>query len=153
MLVWSGFASSQPFLPIGGRWQALNQSRLSLHVLTPCLVLDTRTTPDGPLAGPALEPGESRSFDLSLSSCSIPGTATSLVGNLTVTQPAAPGTIRIYAGNSESPAITSLEFAAGRTRANLAISRLATDGTKTITIENLSPGTAHVILDVSGYLQ
>lgn len=153
MLILGGFDGSLSFLPEGGRWQALNQARLSFHVLAPCRLIDTRNQPEEPLGGPALGPGERRTFDVSLSACDVPPTASSIVANLAVTQPAAAGSLRLCAGNAESPAVTSLEFAAGRTRANLVFSRLATDGTKTVAIENLSAGPAHVILDVSGYFQ
>lgn len=42
------------------------------YTLPPCRVLDTRGAPSGPLAGPALQPGETRSFDLSASTCGVP---------------------------------------------------------------------------------
>ena len=73
--------------------------------------------------------------------------------NVTVTGSGAPGELRLFPGNgiSPNPPASSIFYAAGRTRANNAIVRLATDGTATLKVQNVSASSVHFILDVSGY--
>gem|GEM_PF-6876007 len=117
--------------------------------LTPCRVLDTRNA-DGPYGGPVLTAGEIRTFTIT-GVCGVPENAVSIVGNLTVTEPSAGGSFRFWAGDGVATITESVSFAVGRTRANNLICQLATDGSGAAKIENVSAGTAHAILDVSGY--
>jgi hypothetical protein len=41
----------------------------------------------------------------------------------------------------------------GQTRANNAIVQLATDGTGSLSVKNVSGGAAHVVIDVYGYFK
>jgi hypothetical protein len=122
----------------------------TLAALAPCRVFDTRD-PAGPLGGPALQPSATRTFLVSSSSCGIPPTATAIAVNVTVTGATAGGSLSADAGNQMLSSATVVSFNAGKTRANNAIIRLATDGTGTIVFGNNSAGTAHVTLDVVGY--
>lgn len=153
MLVWSGYDLLVGYTTTGARWQAIPQGQVSLNTVTPCRILDTRISPNGPLAGPVLGPSERRTFDVSRGPCGIPASATAIIGNLTVTQPNAGGFFRIYSGNAGSATTSTVSFNSGGTRASSVIVRMATDGSGTIAIENVSGGTAHAILDVSGYFQ
>ncbi|KAA0250341.1 MAG: hypothetical protein EDX89_22975, partial [Acidobacteria bacterium] len=121
----------------------------SYFTLTPCRVFDTRD-PDGPLGGPFLSPGQVRSFTLP-GTCSIPPSAISVSGNITVTQPTAPGFLRLFPGDSLPPGSSTINFSPGQTRANNLILGLASDGSGTINVENGSTGTAHTLFDVNGY--
>lgn len=125
---------------------------LSFYVASPCRVLDTRN-PVGPLGGPALPPGATRTVDVAASPCGVPPGAKSISVNLTVTQPAAGGYLTVYPADRSLPSTSNVNFAAGRTRANSAVLGLATDGSGAIKVFNGSGGTVHVILDVNGYLQ
>jgi hypothetical protein len=74
--------------------------------------------------------------------------------NLTAVAPAAAGSLTVYPGNWVSaPAVSTVNFTAGITRANTAIVGLATDGTGTVKVENRSAGAVHFVLDVNGYFQ
>lgn len=117
--------------------------------LTPCRLFDTRN-PDGPFGGPVMAANASRTFDV-VGNCGVPLEARAVSGNLTVTQPVAAGEFNIYAGDALAPGTSALSFRAGATKANNAFVRLATDGTGTATLRNVSAGTAHGILDVNGY--
>ena len=66
---------------------------------------------------------------------------------------AAAGELRLFPGNSVSPnpPASALFYGAGKTRANNDSIRLATDGTATLKVHNVSAGSVHFILDVSGY--
>jgi virginiamycin B lyase len=65
--------------------------------VAPCRVADTRTT-----APPALAAGDDRTF-LIKGKCGIPATAKSVSLNVTVTQPTAPGAIRLYPTGQSRP--------------------------------------------------
>lgn len=122
-----------------------------LHTLTPCRVVDTRSA-SGPYGGPALAPGAERVFVVA-GRCGVPAGATAVSVNLTVTQPAAAGSFRAFPGDGTPSAASALAFDAGRTRANNAILMLSSSGSGTVTVKNDSTGTAHVLIDVNGYLQ
>ncbi len=124
----------------------------SFYTLPPCRVLDTRN-PAGPLGGPALQPGATRTFDAVGSTCGVPATAKALSVNLTVTGPVGPGQLTLYPGDEVSaPLASSINFRAGQTRANNAILLLALDSSG-FKVLNGSAGTVHFILDVNGYFQ
>jgi hypothetical protein len=121
----------------------------NLFTLAPCRVLDTRN-PTGPYGGPALQAGESRLFTLA-GRCGIPAFATAVAANVAVTQPNAPGYLTLYPPGS-SPLVSNLNYRAGQTRANNAVVGLS--GAGQLVIRNgQHSGSAHVVLDVTGYLE
>jgi len=119
--------------------------------LLPCRVLDTRLLPNGPLAGPSLQPGATRSFTIPSAPCSVPADASSISVNATVTGPLQPGFLTMYPADSVRPLASSINFSAGQTRANNAILPLSGDGNGRITVFAGSAGAVHFILDVNGY--
>jgi energy-coupling factor transporter ATP-binding protein EcfA2 len=124
------------------------------YPLTPCRVLDTRNA-TGPLGGPVLAAGGTRSFTVltAPSTCSIPLTAKTLSVNVTITMPTANGELRVFPGNGLVPATTVISFKAGQTRPNNAHVLLATDGSGSFKVQNTSAGTVHFLVDVNGYYQ
>lgn len=120
--------------------------------ITPCRLFDTRNATGPDAAAPALVAGATRTFDVS-GRCGVPETAVSLAVNVTVTGPGAAGELRIFPGNgiSPNPPASAIFYAPGKTRANNAVLRLATDGTATYKVQNVSAASTHFILDVSGY--
>jgi hypothetical protein len=123
----------------------------SFYALPPCRILDTRD-PNGPLAGPALAAGARRNF-VATGTCGVPPTARSLSVNVTVTQPAAAGDIRLFPGDTFPKTTTTINFAAGQTRANNAILLLASDGSGTFGVQNDAAGLVHFIVDVNGWFE
>jgi hypothetical protein len=73
--------------------------------------------------------------------------------NFAVTGGTASGSLSAGAGNLAVGATTVISFAAGQTRANNGILGLATDGSGTIAVGNVSAGTVHLIVDVVGYFR
>jgi hypothetical protein len=122
------------------------------YAIAPCRLFDTRNASGADAASPILAANATRTFDVS-TRCGVPDTALSLTVNVTVTGSGAAGELRIFPGNgiSPNPPASAIFYAAGKTRANNAILRLATDGTATLNVQNVSAGTVHFILDVSGY--
>jgi Metallo-peptidase family M12/IPT/TIG domain len=124
----------------------------AFHVVAPCRLLDTRN-PNGPLGGPALAGGGARRLFALAGNCGVPAGAKAVSVNVTVTQPAASGSLTLYPGNGTPTGASAISFAAGQTRANNALLYLATDGTGGFGVQNAAAGSVHFILDVNGYFQ
>ena len=120
---------------------------LDFYTATPCRLVDTRL-PTGPNGGPALQPGQTRTFALT-GSCGIPATAKALSVNLTVTDPTSIGYLSLFPAGQPVPTATSISFGPGLNRANNALILLSAGGA----IEVLSGTGAPVqfILDVNGW--
>jgi len=122
-------------------------ANLSFFTTTPCRLVDSREQLGGPLKSgiplPLVVAGQ----------CGVPATARAVVLNVTVTNATADGHLRF---SSEAPlcraATSTINFAAGQTRANHAIVTLEAGGLLAYpAIANA--GTIDLVLDVSGYFQ
>jgi hypothetical protein len=129
----------------------IHQSR-QFHTVTPCRVLDTRG-PNGPLGGPALSPGQQRTFVVTGGPCALPASARAVSVNLTVVTPTAAGFLTLFPGGGSLPPTSTINYAPGQVRANNGVFRLAGDGSGRLTIANGSAGTTQVLLDVNGYFE
>lgn len=121
---------------------------LDYHTVPPCRVVDTRAA-FGMQGGPALVSGATRTFQVA-GLCGISSTASSVQLNVTVTSPSTAGFLRVEPGDNAAASTSVLNFTAGATRANNAVSLLGTAGDLAVT---LSSGTAHVVIDVMGYFE
>ncbi|MEU0561545.1 LamG domain-containing protein [Dactylosporangium sp. NPDC006015] len=74
---------------------------------------------------------------------------TAVAVNATVISPTASGYLTLYPSNTPQPVTSNVYFQANAVLANFAIVPVGPDGT--ISIFNGSGGTAHVVVDVSGY--
>jgi hypothetical protein len=149
MIVWGG--SNGIPLNDGGQWGRV--SAALFYTLPPCRVLDTRNV-TGPLGGPSLQPGATRTFDVAASSCGIPATAKAISVNLAVTAPVGPGHLTLYPGDAvQAPLASAINFSANQTRSNNAVLPLASDGSGTINVLAGTGGTVDFILDVNGFFQ
>jgi hypothetical protein len=114
-------------------------------------LIDTRNA-NGPLSGPELSAGQTRTFTVA-GSCGIPAGAKSLAANVTVILPAASGNLQLFPGNAFPLGTSAINFNAGVDQANNALLTLATDGTGTLGVTNGAPGVVDFVLDVVGYFQ
>ena len=121
----------------------------SFNVLAPCRLLDTRD-PVGPLGGPALAAGATRPFDVG-GICGIPTDATAVSVNVTVVDAAADGNVVVYPGTGSAPPVSTVNFVAGKTRANNAILELV--GGLFSVLDRQAAGTVHLVVDVNGYFR
>jgi hypothetical protein len=121
------------------------------YTLPPCRLIDTRTPPGPPGGGPALVAGAQRTFTV-VGRCSIPVGARAIAVNMAVTESTAPGNLILFPGGASVPAVSAINYGAGRTRANNGIVPLSVGGTIGVFV-NQSSGTAHFILDVSGFFE
>lgn len=117
------------------------------YTMSPCRLVDTRNS--NPLSS-----GVSRTF-AAAGSCGIPTTAKAIAANVTVVNQTGSGNVRVYPGALALPTTSTINFQATGTRANNAVISLAPDGTGTIQgyAFVVGGGTAHVLVDVSGYYQ
>ena len=119
--------------------------------LPPCRLVDTRNA-NGPLGGPTLGANATRVFTLT-GTCLVPSGAKALSLNLTSTGATAGGSLALYPGNAFPLGTSSLNYIAGRDRANNAVLELATNGAGTLGVQNSSNGSVDVVIDVNGYFQ
>jgi hypothetical protein len=120
------------------------------YTLTPCRVIDTRNA-NAPLAGPALAANADRVFAVT-GQCGIPSGARSISVNVTVTQPAGAGDLKLYAEGGSLPVSMAINYGAGQTRANNSTAPLGNSGGLAVHCDQAS-GTVQFILDVNGYYQ
>lgn len=120
-------------------------SGLSFNTLTPCRLLDTRSSHP-----PSLAASGTRTFTLT-GACGVPPDAKALAVNVTATNAGAQGHLRLWPGDASMPVTSTVNFLAGLTRANNAILALAADGSGTVKVFNAAPATVDFVLDVAGY--
>jgi hypothetical protein len=141
---------TNPGLPPTTRTSAFTYGATGFFPLTPCRVVDTRNA-NGVLGGPALAANADRTF-MVRNVCGIPATAGAISVNLTVVQPSAAGHLRVYAGGTPLPLVSSLNYSSGQTRANDANVSLGPGGTVAVRCVQAS-GSVHFLLDVTGYFE
>jgi hypothetical protein len=116
---------------------------LLFHLLEPCRLLDTRSST-------AIAANTLRTVP-AVGSCGVPASARALALNVTVVQPTTNGDLRVSAEFS-SPFASTINFGPGQVRANNAVIGLGPAGALWIQAD-MTAGSVHVILDVSGYLE
>ncbi|HEX2061748.1 MAG TPA: PKD domain-containing protein, partial [Thermoanaerobaculia bacterium] len=122
---------------------------LRYHAVTPCRVLDTRFTPQGP----ALAHMEQRAVQVR-GTCGVPAGARAAMVNLTVVGPSATGHITAYPSGVATPVASTINFNAGEPAlANGSIVPLSATLANDLTLRAVLPpfGSVHVIADVFGY--
>ena len=128
-------------------------SHTSLDFFTlpaPCRIADTRNPP-GPYGSPALSNGVLRNFTV-WGVCGVPSSARSIAVNVTVAEASTNGFLTLFPAGQAEPFVSTINYIAGRTRANNAIVKLSSDGRVTVGC-HMSTGTVHFILDVIGYFE
>jgi hypothetical protein len=118
--------------------------------VTPCRLADTRLGP-GPLGGPALAAGATRSFTAA-GHCGVPPSARAVVVNATATVPSGLGNLTLFPAGGAVPVASNVNYGPEETRANGAIVRLGAGGQISVRCTQAS-GTAHLVLDVTGYFE
>jgi hypothetical protein len=127
---------------------------LQLYTVTPCRIVDTRG-PGGPTGGPALTSGAIRAFPVR-NYCQIPSTARGVSLNVAVVGPTAGGFFTVWTYNMAWPGTSNINLSGGEPAvANGAIVLVTGDPQFDLsTLYQAGPGsTAHLIVDVNGYLQ
>jgi hypothetical protein len=140
----TGSVSSSP----GARTMGDTTTALPFIGVAPCRIVDTRG-PNGPFGGPPLVPGVSRDFALPSGPCAgLPATAKAYSLNVTATDTAGPGFLKVYPKGGSIPVVSTLNYVAGETVANAAIVAAGTGGGITV-VAGVS-GT-DLVIDIDGY--
>ena len=138
--------ATQLIFDINGYFVPAGSAALAFYPVTPCRIADTRQAA-GPLGGPSLGAGNSRSFPVLSGTCNLPSTAQAY--SLTVT--ALPQTTLSYLTSwptgEAQPYVSTLNSSTGAVTANAAIVAAGTSGEISIFVSDA----ADVILDVDGY--
>jgi len=113
--------------------------------VTPYRLFDTRDPAQRPRGAGNLGSGAEMAFDLSTQPTA-PAHATSVLLNVTATNPAADGYVRAYPCGSV-PSISTVNYSDGQTVANLAMVKVPSD--KRICFESLVP--TDLVVDVAGW--
>jgi hypothetical protein len=119
---------------------------LAFYALPPCRVMDTRTG-SGPLAGPALAQGQTRSIPIPASACGVPANAGAYSLNLTVVPPASLGYLTVWPAGAPMPVVSALNAPTGEITANAAIVPAGTGGA----ISAYADNNTDLIIDINGY--
>jgi len=126
-------------------------SGLGFYTIAPCRAIDTR-------GGSALTTNSAITIPVAgigAIACGIPATARAVAINVTVVSPTTAGLVTVYPGNYPLPPVSTLNFAAGQTRANNAVLALSSDGTGSLAAMAFlsGGGSVHLLIDVDGYFQ
>ena len=123
---------------------------LNYFTLAPCRVVDTRG--GAPIGGPVMQGQETRTLAVA-GNCGIPSTAKAISINVAVTQSSAAGNVRLFPAGQPVPTVSSINYAAGQTRANNAIVVLDASGAMAAFVGQVTSTTVHLIIDVNGYFE
>ena len=150
MIVWGGNSVSAP-TNTGGVYDALAlpPPPTDFYTVTPCRVFDSR---DPGLGGPTPFAGGSQNAVTVAGHCGIPTEALAVSLNVTVTAPTAQGHLRLFPGGAALPLVSTINYVAGQTRANNAVTPLGAAGALAVYVGQ-SSGSVHVIIDVNGYFE
>ena len=121
---------------------------LGFYTVAPCRVADTRG-PIGTFGAPALQADTTRNFPMT-GRCGVPGNATDVALNVTVTGSTAGGYLTVFPAGSPPPLASTLNYGSGQTRANNAVVPIGTGGAISV-LCGQSTGTTELIVDVTGY--
>jgi hypothetical protein len=141
------------FSVVGGFWPASAVFPGAFHSTVPCRAVDTRGN-GAPIQGGMLLSGAPRALPLA-GVCGIPGTATAVSLNVTVTQATGAGAVTLYPWAQEVPGTTTINFPASSARANNGLFALAADGSGQLgALATIADGgSVHLIIDVNGYFE
>jgi hypothetical protein len=131
---------------INGYFVPPTTGTLQFNPLTPCRILDTRTS-NGTFGGPAITGGTSRSFPIPSSGCAVPAGAAAYSLNVTVVPHGQLGYLTAWATGQSQPVVSTLNSLDGTVLANAAIVPAGTGGSVSFFVTD----TADVIVDINGY--
>ncbi|MFI9012072.1 hypothetical protein ACIGNX_33015 [Actinosynnema sp. NPDC053489] len=119
--------------------------RGTYYPLTPTRVLDTRSGQGAPRA--AVGSGQTLRLQVT-GRAGVPAEASTVVLNVTVTEPTGPGHVSVYPTGVTRPTVSSLNYSPGWTGANSVTVKVGADGAVNL-YNNGAP--VHLIADVNGY--
>jgi uncharacterized protein (TIGR03437 family) len=119
---------------------------LQLITVAPCRIMDTRN-PTGPLGGPFITGGTTRTIPIPSSPCGIPVNASAYSLNFTVVPRGALAYLSVWAAGQPQPVVSTLNSLDGSTIANAAIVPAGAAGA----IDAYANNDTDLIVDINGY--
>jgi hypothetical protein len=144
----TGVSNAVTFPVYSGSVSPVMGAALRYVPVTPCRLVDTRTTPNGPFAGPSISSGSSRNFAIPQNStCNIPTTAAAYSLNVAVVPSGPLGFVTLWAAGQAQPVAATVSSIDGRVRSNAAIVPAGTGGAISVFASN----STDVVMDINGY--
>src|SRR5262249_45799445 len=142
------FNQTHVILDINGyfAFPASAPSGLVFYPVTPCRVMDTRLSV-GPLGGPILTGGASRTVPMLSSTCGLPAIAAAYSLNMTVVPTGALDYLTTWPTGTAQSLVSTLNDPTGMVVANAAIVPAGTGGSVDVFVTHQT----HLIIDVNGY--
>jgi hypothetical protein len=125
---------------------AADPTALAFFPITPCRIADTRL-PAGPLGGPSLGVGQSRTVPMLSSACNLPATTRAYSLNFTAVPSEALGYLAAWPTGQAQPLASSLNAPTGAVTANAAIVPAGTNGS----IDVFASNPTDLVIDIDGY--
>src|SRR5579863_7933280 len=125
---------------------AVAQTPLSYVAITPCRVVDTRNA-TGPLGGPTMVTGTTRTFPIPQGPCNIPSNAAAYSLNLAVVPQGDLHFVILWPTGQPQPTTSNLNDDTGLILSNFAMVSAGSSGS----INAFVYGTTDIILDIYGY--
>ncbi len=119
--------------------------------LTPCRIVDTRNA-NGVNGGPVLGSGGQRDFAIR-GNCGVPLTAKAITMNIVTVTPANGGYLTVWPSGTSRPLAATMNFAATDVALGNGAIMGVSANSQDLSVYNGSNGTAHIVIDVSGYFQ
>jgi sugar lactone lactonase YvrE len=118
----------------------------AFYPATPCRLVDTRQA-KGPFGGPSMAAGETRSFAIPTTTCSIPTNAAAYSVNFTVVPHGTFGFLSTWPAGQNQPLVSTLNAFTGQVTANSAIVPAGTGGAISVYVTHASD----LVIDIDGY--
>ncbi len=136
------------YLPLGTTQIQINQSgALQLVAVAPCRIMDTRN-PNGPLGGPYIAAGATRTVPVAAGACGIPANAAAYSLNITVApRTGTLGYLTVWPTGQPQPLISTLNSLDGSVLANAAIVPAGANGS----VNAYAMNDTELIVDINGY--
>ena len=85
--------------------------------------------------------------------CGVPAAAKAISGNVTAVAPSSDGAFQLFSGDDPPGIVTTIAFAARKTRANNVVLKLAGSGSGSLGAASTASGPVHLVIDVNGFFQ
>ena len=131
---------------INGYFAPPGEGGLNFFTQTPCRLVDTRN-PAGPLGGPIVGGGTSRTFPLLSSACGVPATVAAYSLNMTIVPSGPLGFLTTWPTGQVQPFVSTLNAPKGLTVANAAIVPSGAGGSEDAFVTDETD----LIIDIGGY--
>jgi len=139
--------STDVVLDINGYFIPSNSaSALAFYPVTPCRIADTRNA-TGPLGGPSLLSGGTRTFPILSSPCGVPATSQAYSLNFAAVPKGPLGYLTAWPTGRSQPTVASLNAPTGTVVANAVIVPAGTGGS----VDVFSTNPTDLVIDLDGY--